>query len=123
MTNFPSPAKGLKIYRSLDLDEGAAEVVKASAGCLYGLWVTNKATAVRYIKIYNRTSATAGTHTPVITVGIPGNSSDNILAALATGGVGIRFDTGICMAATTGLADNDTGGPGTNDLIVNAFYI
>ena len=123
MTNFPSPHKGLKYYRSLDLDEGTAEVVKATPGCLYGLIVTNTATSTRFVKIYNRASATVGTHTPVMTIGVPGNSSDDILAALGAGGVGIYFSTGICLGASTGVADNDTGAPGANDLIVNALYV
>jgi hypothetical protein len=125
MTNIPLPRRGAKIYRTLDLDETAAgQVVKAKPGCILAMYVTNKATSVRYLKIYNKASGvTVGTTAPVMTVGIPGNSSDNILAALGAGGVGIGFDTGIIIAATTGLADNDTGAPGTNDLIVNVIYI
>lgn len=112
------------VYRSLDLGEGTAEVVKATPGTLFGLWVTNLATTTRYIKLYDRASATAGTHTPIITIPIPGNSSDDVLAVLGVGGGrGIRFDTGICMACTTGLADNDTGAPSDNDVVVNAFYL
>lgn len=123
MPNIPLPRRGLKIHRSLDLDEGTAEVIKASKGTLYAIWVTNKAATVRYIKIYDATSATAGTGTPVLTIGIPGNASDNILAAFGAGGVGIQFDTGICAAATTGIADNDTGPPAANDVLANFFYI
>ncbi len=123
MTNIPLPRRGLKTYRSLDLDEGAAEVIKASAGCLYGIWVTNNATTVRYLKLYDRASATAGTHTPIITIGIPGNSTDKISAFLGTGGVGIQFLTGICAAVTTGIADADTGAPGGSDIQANFFYI
>lgn len=123
MSNFPVTYGGCKTYRSLDLDEGAAEVIKASRGTLYALWVTNNAATTRWIKLYNRVSATAGTHTPMITIGIPGNSSDDILAALGAGGVGIKFSTGICMAATTGFADADTGAPSDNDVVANAFYV
>lgn len=123
MTNFPSPAKGLKIKRYLDLQNGAANVVKAAPGCLYGLWICNLATTTRYVKVYNRTSATTGTHTPVITLPIPGNSSDDVLAALAAGGVGIRFDTGICISCSTALADNDNTAPTAGDVVAHVFYI
>jgi hypothetical protein len=36
--------------------------------------------------------------------------------------VPITFSTAICAAATTGLADNDTGAPSANDVVLNVFY-
>jgi hypothetical protein len=119
---YPHTAGGLAIYRSLDLDEGTGEVIKASAGQLYSLWVTNTATATRFVKIYNATSCTMGTGTPVITIGIPGNASDDIAGHFTAGGHGIEFTTGICFGATTGVADADTGAPGANDIVANAYY-
>jgi len=118
----PHTAGGLSIFRSLDLDE-TEEDVKTSAGQVYGWAVTNTATTTRWLKFYNATAAnvTVGSTTPVITWGIPGNSSDDV-AANALGGMGIAFDTAICVAATTGVADADTGAPSANDLIVNIFY-
>ena len=114
---------GLSIFRSLDLDE-TEEEVKATAGVVYGCWVTNTATSTRWLKFYNATAAnvTVGTTTPVITIGIPGNSSDDISGNFGPGGVGIGFGTAITVAATTGVADADTGAPAANDLIINVFY-
>ena len=113
---------GTSIYRSLDLDE-TEEEVKATAGQVYGMWVTNTATSTRWLKFYNATAAsvTVGTTTPVITWAIPGNTSDDI-SALFGSGTGIAFDTAITVAATTGVADADTGAPAANDVIVNVFY-
>ena len=118
----PHTAGGLSIFRSLDIDE-TEEEIKGTAGQVYGMLITNTATATRWIKFYNATAAnvTVGTTTPVITWGIPGNSSDDIGAA-ALGAMGIAFDTAITVAATTGVADNDTGAPGANDVIINVFY-
>lgn len=118
----PHTKGGLLIYRSLDLDE-TEEDIKTSAGQLYGMWVTNRATSARYIKFYNATAAnvTVGTTTPVITYEIPANSTDHI-SAVVMSAMGIEFDTAISFAATTGFADNDTGAPGTNDIIINVFY-
>lgn len=118
----PHSAGGLTIFRSLDLDE-TEEDVKTSAGTVYGWYIANTATATRFVKFYNATAAnvTVGTTTPVLTFPIPGNSSDDVAANLL-GGVGIKFDTAICVAATTGVADNDTGAPGANEVIVNIFY-
>jgi hypothetical protein len=121
-TPTPSANGGLTIFRSIDLDE-TEEEVKATAGNVYGMWVTNTATATRFIKFYNATAAnvTVGTTTPVITWGIPGNSTDDI-SGLFGSAMGIGFSTAITVAATTGVADNDTGAPGANEVIVNIFY-
>jgi hypothetical protein len=35
---------------------------------------------------------------------------------------GVDFTAGISARATTGVADNDTGAPSANDVIVNIFY-
>lgn len=116
-------AGGLTIFRSLDLDE-TEEEVKASAGTIYGMWVTNTATTTRWVKFYNATAAntTVGTTTPIITIGVPGNATDDIAGSFGPGGIGIAFGTALSVAATTGVADADTGAPGANDVIVNIFY-
>jgi hypothetical protein len=123
VTPQPIATGGLSIFRSLDLDE-TEEEVKGTAGTVYGWFITNRSTAALYVKFYNATAAnvTVGTTTPVITLAIPGNATDDI-AANALGGIGIGFDTAITLACTTGLADNDTGAPAANDLVINLFYI
>jgi len=123
VTPQPHTAGGLTIFRSIDLDE-TEEEIKATAGCVYGCWVTNTATATRWLKFYNATAAnvTVGTTTPVITIGIPGNATDDIAGNFGPGGMGITFDTAITAAVTTGVADNDTGAPGANDVILNVFF-
>lgn len=123
VTPKPIATGGLSIFRSLDLDE-TEEQVSASACAVYGWFITNAATATRYVKFYNDTAANVivGTTTPVITLPIPGNSSDDI-SANALGAMGIAFGTALTLAATTGLADADTGAPGANEVIINLFYI
>jgi hypothetical protein len=115
-------ADGADLFRSIDLDESEEEV-KASAGCVYGLWFSNMATSSRFLKFYNATAAnvTVGTTTPVLTITLPGNASDDVSGVFSMG-QGIKFSTAITVAATTGLADNDTGAPAANDVIVNIFY-
>lgn len=122
VTPQPHTAGGLSIFRSLDLDE-TEEDVKTSAGQVYGCWFTNTATSTRWLKFYNATAATVvvGTTTPVITLALPGNSSDDISGVFSSTH-GIAFDTAICVAATTGVADADTGAPAANDVVVNIFY-
>lgn len=118
----PVVTGGLSIFRSLDLDE-TEEDVKTSAGQVYGIWFTNTATSTRWLKFYNATAASVivGTTVPVITLALPGNSSDDISGVFSSAH-GLAFDTAICVAATTGVADNDTGAPAANDVIVNIFY-
>ena len=88
------------------------------------MWATNVATATRFIKFYNATAAsvTVGTTAAVLTIGIPGNSSDDVSGVFSVGGPGVAFSTAITVAATTGAADNDVGAPAANDVIVNIFY-
>jgi len=119
---IPAVLNGLSIFRSLNLTNSTGSVVKAAPGAIFSGWITNRAAATRWIKIYNATSCTMGTGTPVITFGIPGNATDNIAAALGAGGYGITFSTGICIGATTGFADADTGAPSANDVVINLFF-
>lgn len=121
----PHTNGGLSVFRSLDLDE-TEEEVKATAGCLYKIRATNRTTSVRYLKLYNATAAntTVGTTTPIDTITIPAGGSADLATVLTEsfGGLGLTFDTALSMAVTTGFADNDTGAPGANDVIVSAYY-
>lgn len=113
---------GTTIFRSIDLDEGTLEVVKAGAGQIYWIHVMNLATAVRYVKIYNATSGTYGTGTPVLTFPIPTQGDSNGAGFTLSVPNGIAFATGISIGAGTGIADNDTGAPGVNEVVVNLGY-
>jgi hypothetical protein len=120
----PRTSGGTSIMRSLDLDE-TEEAVKASAGQVYWIMAFNLATSVRYLKFYNATvaSVTVGTTTPVLTIPIPTqNASANGAGLVLAIPHGIEFDTAITVAATTGVADADTGAPGANEVIVNIGY-
>jgi hypothetical protein len=118
----PMAADGCAIHMSIDLDESEEEV-KASAGCVYGVWFSNLATSTRFLKFYDATAAsvTVGTTTPVLVLALPGNTSDDVSGVFASA-QGIKFSTAICVAATTGVAHADTGAPSANDVVVNIFY-
>ena len=119
---LPVAANGCDLFRSIDLDESEEEV-KASAGTVYGIMFSNLATSTRFLKFYNATAAsvTVGTTTPVLTLALPGNATDDISGVISFP-QGIAFSTAICAAATTGVADNDTGAPGANEVLVNVLY-
>jgi hypothetical protein len=118
-------AGGATPYYNLDVDESEDEV-KATAGKLFALHVINLANAKRYLKIYNATAAnvTVGTTTPVLSFPIPTMGDTNGAGfTFPIPSCGIQFSTAITIAATTGFADNDTGAPGNNEVIVNLAYI
>jgi len=113
----PATTGGLSTYRSLSLVATGVNI-KASAGQVYGWYLYNNATTVRFVKLYNTASApTAGSGTPTHTIPIPPGAAANVSFPQ-----GIAFGTGIGIIATTGVADADTGAPSANDVIVNIFY-
>jgi hypothetical protein len=117
-TLTPTTTSGCTIFRSIDLDESEEEV-KATAGNVYGYYFANTNAAARYLKFYNATAAntTVGTTTPVMTMYLPPTSAGHVGFSFPAG-----FATAITVAATTGVADNDTGAPGANEVIVNIWY-
>lgn len=114
----PATTGGLTTFRSIDLDESEEEV-KATAGQVYSIIAFNTNASARYLKLYNATAAsvTVGTTTPTHTFYLPptGGFSLDITH-------GYAFSTAITAAATTGVADADTGAPGANEVIVNIGY-
>lgn len=115
--NFVDTSGSYLIYRNLDLDEGG-DVIKNSAGLVYGYFIYNNSASTRFIKFYNKaTTPTVGTDTPVMTIPLPSYAAANVEFK-----GGIEFDTGIGIGATTGLVDADTGAPTSNDVIVNILY-
>jgi hypothetical protein len=57
-----------------------------------------------------------------MTVPIPEAASGGAAGVVFAFAPGIKFTTAICVAATTGVADADTGAPAANDVVVNVFY-
>lgn len=115
---------GLSIFRNIDVDESpTGQSAKDAAGTLYTCTVVNDTAATEeYLKIYDATAAgtTVGTTTPVMTIPLPTGKS--IHHFNFGNGIGIAFANGITFAATTALADNDTGAPAANAVQVNCAY-
>jgi len=95
-----------------------ATAVKASAGVLYSLVVTNTNTSARYFRLYNLASGATSASTPVQTYAVPGS-----------GGValsfphGLLFGTGISFRLTTGSAVNDANAVAAGEMVVNLGYV
>lgn len=109
----------VNIYRNISLVATGVNI-KASSGALTGYFISNlHATAVRYVKLYNKATApTVGTDVPVITIPLQPKVSANVSFSDHP-----LFNAGIGIGATTGIADNDTGAPDANDVVVNIYYI
>lgn len=125
-TNYVhAAAGGATPYKNLDCDE-TEDDIKTSAGKLFWIHVINLAATKRYIKFYDLAAASVsvGTTVPVLTFPIPTMADTNGAGfTINFGDCGLQFTTAICVAATTGFADNDTGAPGTNEVILNAGFL
>jgi hypothetical protein len=118
VTLAPIATGGCTIFRSIDVDEGTLEVVKASAGTLYGWSIYNTGSVRVYVKICNVASGSVNTADIDLTIPLEADQGSNISIPQ-----GMAFSVGICIGATTGVADNDTGAPAANAVIANLFYV
>lgn len=116
-------AGGPTIFRSLDIDE-TEEEIKAAAGQVYWIHAVNLTADPIYLKFYNATAAnvTVGTTTPVLTFPVVSQGTTDGAGFVFNVPQGIPFGTAITVAATTGVADNDTGAPGANACVINIGY-
>jgi hypothetical protein len=114
----PASTIGLTIFRSIDVDETEEEI--SSAPCvIYSLYLYNAATSKRFVKFYNANLAgtTVGSTTPAATFVL--EADQGLAMALPHG---LRFTTACTVAATTGIADANTGAPGANEVIAVIGY-
>ena len=95
-----------------------SQVVKNSAGQLYGYALFNTTASVRYVKIYDKATGPTSSDTPKKRIMLPPGGGANMPAT----GCGIAFANGIAIRITTGPGDSDTGAASTNDVLVNLDY-
>lgn len=107
----------LKTYRNLDV-QVTGSIVKANAGAIFDLSVSNSNAAARYLKVYDKATAPTASDTPIRTYYLPPLSLTPVPVS-----DGIKFDFGISLRASTGVADADTGAPTANDVVVNIGYL
>lgn len=102
--------------------DNTAQQIKASAGKLYGLEVSNPNTVDAYIQLFDLAtgSVTVGTTTPKQSYLVPGGDGINNGAMDKVFTIPVSFATAItyaCTTTATGSGDPTTG------LVVNAIYI
>lgn len=103
------------------ISDGSAKngIVKAAAGRLYALSISNSNATVRYVRLYNKATAPATSDTPIKKYVVPAGST--VIAHLPV--FGSYFSTGISWRITTGIADNDDTAASANDINLNIEYI
>lgn len=111
--------QGAAPYRNVDVDE-SEDAVSANPCVVQGFYCYNNAAAgtKRYLKFYNAGTGdvTVGTTTPVFVVELDGTQGISWNTPLL-------FSTACTIAATTGVADNDTGAPSANDVVFSCGYL
>jgi hypothetical protein len=117
VSQTPTTSGGCSVSRTLSAANTTGINAKGSAGQVYGWAISNTNAAARYVKFYNKATAPAvGTDTPVMTLAIATGATSEEFTS------GIPFALGIGYGITTGAADNDTGAPGANEVIVNLLF-
>lgn len=104
------------VGRNLDIDESGDVIATGPKQC-FGWVVTNLAGATRYLKLYDMATEPDENDTPKLTIPI---ATLDISAVEIFGG--IDFTLGISVRATTGVADNNTGAPGANEVVGQILY-
>lgn len=104
-------------YRTIDLDE-TEEQVASGPQRMFSFHAANlHATDARYVHFYDALIAdvTVGTTVPKLTYAIPaGQQRTPDIPG------GVRFNTGIAAACTTGITG--AGAPGANECVLNVIY-
>lgn len=97
-----------------------ATSVKATAGNVHGISITNYSAAPKFVKLYDKATApTVGTDTPTDTFEIAANSS----RFLEFGTLGLRFATGIALAITGAQPIADATALAVGDASVHMAYV
>lgn len=101
-------------YRNIDLDETG--VIVSASPVKVALWyLFNNSAAKLYVKFYDKATAATNADTPKLTIPVPAGSGANLNLCQRE----VPFSTGLSLRCTTGIADNDTGAPAANDMVVN----
>ena len=110
-------------YKNIDVDESEDEVSSGPCNITW-MMVVNTGAAVNYLKLYDATAAnvTVGTTVPTLTIPLPAQADGNGGGFIFQLPHAIEFATALTIAATTGVADNDTGAPGANEVVVAMGY-
>lgn len=98
-------------------------VIKAGAGQVYNIQVTNNSATVNYLRLYNATTGFNGCNSATNIVGqwaIPASTSVGGLSISIP--LGVAFSTGISICVTSGYATTDTTNATASAMSINVGY-
>lgn len=98
-----------------------ATVIKNSPGVLSGLIITNTATTIRRVKLYDKSTTPTAADTPKLRLEIPPADSAGKAGGLAWA-LRARFVNGIGIRIVTEQADAGTTAPAAGDVVVNYTF-
>jgi hypothetical protein len=97
--------------------------IKATAGQLYQLVITNLDATPVFARLYNDTAAnTDQTDTPIQRFVVPTQGNGNGAGFVLPITIGQTYSTAITLRITTGAADTDTGALSANEVFVSYCY-
>lgn len=118
VTQTPAASGGLSVFNGTSSDGGtaltnSAQVIKASAGQVFGWYIYNPNSTAQFVQFYNTASAsvTVGTTNPLFMLTIP-----------ATAGANVEFSNGIAFsnAGFSCSATSTAGGNGAPTTALDA---
>lgn len=115
---IPRTTGGLTTFHLVSAATTNATNVKASAGQVFGWYISNR-NSTNFMKVaFHNTAGTPTAGASVFaTVDIPPLSAANVFSD-----IGIAFSTGIAITTVTGAADSDATAVAANDLNINIYY-
>lgn len=94
--------------------------IKTTGGTVVSVNITNRHSAVIYVRFYNSTVATFQ-NTPIYTIAVPATATLGQIASLQQFPL-FAGDTGLCVRAVTDTAESGNTAPGTLPEIVVQYY-
>jgi hypothetical protein len=115
-------ASQISVKSYISVNNTTSVAVKTTGGTVYQVDAYNNGATLAYVKLYNATSTTCGSGTPMARYLIPYGTSSSGGGFVTPNINGDAYALGIRMCITTGIADNDTTAPAADQFIVNVHY-
>jgi hypothetical protein len=116
VSNSPNPSNALKPYRNINVGLTASNI-KLGPTWLHTINVSNDDNKHLFLKLYSSSTQPNETSTPVWTVRVHQNQSNDINFNVA-----LYSELGFWVRCSGGVADNNTVAPSTNGCICNLAY-
>ncbi len=119
----PTTSGGLSNYFVQPTASDNHVVIKAGAGQVYKISITNNSATVNYVRLYNATTGFNGCNSATNLIyanAIPGSTSG--AGVIDAWPQGLAFSTGISICVTSGYAQTDTTNATASAMNVNIGY-